>query len=171
MIDLSFGFSDAVGAGYDPRMNLHSIANDLRQTVDAAKSKLSALDAKTVTHRPAADRWTIAEVIGHLIDSAANNHQRFVRGQFVEELVFPKYEQNEWVAAQHYSDCDWPALVELWHRYNHHLAHVIEHVKPETLGRRCIIGPYAPVTLGFLIEDYVVHLKHHLGKIEERVGA
>jgi len=152
-------------------MNLHSIADDLRQAVDAAKAKLAALDVKAVTHRPAADRWTIVEVIGHLIDSAANNHQRFVRGQFVEELVFPKYEQNEWVAAQCYNDCDWPALVELWHRYNHHLAHVIEHVKPNSLGRRCIIGPYTPVTLGFLIEDYVVHLKHHLGKIEERVSA
>ena len=65
---------------------------------------------------------------------------------------------------------DWPSLVELWHRYNHHLAHVIEHVKAETLGRRCLIGPYPPVTLGFLIEDYVVHLKHHLAKIEERLG-
>lgn len=53
----------------------------------------------------------------------------------------------------------------------HHLAHVIEHVSTASLDRRCIIGPYAPVTLGFLIEDYVVHLKHHLGKIEERVGA
>jgi hypothetical protein len=150
-------------------MNLQPIANDLRKTVDAARPRLAALDAKTVTHRPAADRWTIAEVIGHLIDSAANNHQRFVRAQFVEELVFPKYEQNEWVAAQYFNDCDWQSLVELWHQYNHHLAHVIEHVKAEALDRRCIIGPYNPVTLGFLIEDYVVHLKHHLRKIEERV--
>ena len=102
-------------------MNLESVANELRQTVDAAKSKLAALDVKTVTQRPAPDRWTIAEVIGHLIDSAANNHQRFVRAQFVEELVFPKYEQNEWVAAQYFNDCDWQSLVDLWHRYNDHL--------------------------------------------------
>ena len=152
-------------------MDLQSISSDLRRTVDAAKGRLAALDAKTVTYRPAADRWTIAEVIGHLIDSAANNHQRFVRAQFVEELVFPKYEQNEWISAQYFNDCEWPSLVELWHRYNHHLAHVIEHVRAESLDRRCIIGPYPPVTLAFLIEDYVVHLKHQLGKIEERLGA
>src|SRR4051794_28683431 len=108
-------------------MNLQSVANDLRTTADRAKAKLTGLAAKTVTYRPAPDRWTIAEVIGHLIDSAANNHLRFVRAQFVEELVFPKYEQNEWVAAQHFNERDWPSLVELWHRYNHHLAHVIEH--------------------------------------------
>lgn len=98
-------------------MDLQSISSDLRRTVDAAKGRLAALDAKTVTYRPAADRWTIAEVIGHLIDSAANNHQRFVRAQFVEELVFPKYEQNEWISAQYFNDCEWPSLVELWHRY------------------------------------------------------
>jgi hypothetical protein len=151
-------------------MNLQSVANDLRKTVDAAKGRLAVVDAKTVTYRPAADRWTIAEVIGHLIDSATNNHHRFVRAQFVEELVFPKYEQNEWVAAEYFNECDWPSLVELWHRYNHHLAHVIEHVKTESLDRRCLIGPYPPVTLGFLIEDYVGHLKHHLAKIDQRLG-
>src|SRR3954470_5646711 len=101
-----------------------NVANELMAVVQAALPRLTALSEATVAHRPTPDRWTIKEVIGHLIDSAANNHQRFVRAQFVDELVFPKYEQNEWVRCQAYNDADWQELLELWQRYNRHLAHV-----------------------------------------------
>ena len=136
--------------------------------VQAALPRLTALSEAIVTHRPARDRWTIKEVLGHLIDSAANNHQRFVRAQFVSELVFPKYEQNEWVRSQNYNAIEWPELIEFWRHYNLHLAHIIRNIDPEALGVHCKIGDYEPVSLSFLTEDYVVHLKHHLAKIEDR---
>jgi hypothetical protein len=147
------------------------IADDLIATVEAAAGRLRRLDAAVVSHQPAPDRWTIKEVLGHLIDSASNNHQRFVRAQFTAELKFPKYEQNEWVRCQFYNEMDWADLVEFWRRYNLHLAHVIRRVPADSLAVRCIIGDYQPVTLQFLIEDYVAHLKHHLTKIAERTGA
>jgi hypothetical protein len=147
-----------------------SIADDLIATVERAAGRLRGLTAAQVSSRPAPDRWTIKEVIGHLIDSAANNHQRFVRGQFIDKLVFPKYEQNEWVACQHYNDRDWSELIDLWQSYNGHVAHVMRTADPKALGVTCVIGSYEPVTLLFLMEDYVVHLKHHLKKIAERVG-
>jgi hypothetical protein len=123
-----------------------------------------------LAHRPSPDRWTIKEVIGHLIDSAANNHQRFIRAQSASELVFPKYEQNQWIACQAYNDREWPELLGFWQAYNAHLAHVIRRVDPRALQVQCRIGDYPPVTLQFLMEDYVVHLKHHLAKIGERVA-
>ena len=145
-----------------------NVAKELMTVVQAALPRLTALSEAMVTHRPAPDRWTIKEVLGHLIDSAANNHQRFVRAQFVSELVFPKYEQNEWVQSQNYNAIEWPELIEFWRRYNLHLAHIIRNIAPEVLGVHCRIGDYEPVSLKFLTEDYVVHLKHHLAKIEER---
>lgn len=145
------------------------VAQDLKAVVEQAFAKLRGLDAATVSYRPTPDRWTIKEVIGHLIDSCANNHQRFVRAQFTADFVFPKYEQNQWVSAQHYDQIEWADLLELWRRYNLHLAHVISHINPAALTTRCAIGDYPPMTLQFLVEDYVVHLKHHLSKIDERV--
>jgi hypothetical protein len=146
------------------------VADELESIVERTAPRLRPLDEAAVTHRPTPDRWTIKEVIGHLIDSASNNHQRFVRAQFAGELVFPAYEQTEWVACQHYNEASWTELVDLWRRYNLHLAHVIRHVPAERLAVPCNIGDYDPVTLRFLIEDYVVHLKHHLTKIGERLG-
>src|SRR4051795_7438116 len=136
---------------------LANVASDLETTVDRAVEQLRKMEEPTVSQRPAPDRWTIKEVIGHLIDSAANNHQRFVRAQFVAELIFPKYEQNQWIQSQHYNDRDWQELIELWQCYNRHLAHVIRNVEPRALDVQCVIGNYEPVTLCFLMEDYVVH--------------
>jgi hypothetical protein len=147
------------------------IANDLTASVETATVALRKLTPEQVAERPSPDRWTIKQVIGHLIDSAANNHQRFIRAQFVDELVFPKYDQNQWVDSQQYDATEWDDLVELWRRYNLHLAHVVRNVRTEALAVRCLIGHYEPMTLDALIEDYVVHMRHHLTKIAERVGA
>jgi hypothetical protein len=149
-------------------MNLQ-FADDLEATVQDAVKQLRPLDSNVVSHRPAPDRWTIKEVVGHLIDSAANNHQRFVRAQFAEPLVFPKYEQNEWVRCQSYNEVEWDHLLDLWLRYNLHLAHVIRCIPAAALRVHCVIGDYEPMSLQALIEDYVVHLKHHLEKISERI--
>lgn len=142
-----------------------TLADELGRLVDTTARHLQTLDPAHVTVRPAPEKWSIQELLGHLLDSAVNNHHRFVRAQAVDELVFPKYEQDEWVAAQHYAERDWPTLIELWRLYNHHLAHVIRNLPQDKLDVTCRIGPYDPVTLGFLVEDYLVHLKHHLNQI------
>lgn len=145
------------------------IADELLAVIRKAEPELRSLTNDIVIARPAPDRWTIKEVLGHLIDSAANNHQRFVRAQFTTELIFPKYEQNEWISCQNYGDRDWNDIIDLWFLYNQHLAHVMRNVSADCLYVSCKIGDYAPVTLQFLMEDYVVHLKHHLNKIAERI--
>ena len=141
------------------------IAAALRSSVDAALPALRAMSAADAKRAPAPGKWSPQQVIGHLIDSASNNHQRFVRAQEGSSLVFQKYEQEHWVRCQHYEDSSWEALTGLWHAYNHHIAHVIEHIPEESRSVVCTIGSYSPVTLGFLAHDYVVHLRHHLKQI------
>ena len=115
--------------------------------------------------RPSPERWTRKEVVGHLIDSASNNHQRFVRAQQTTSLSFPPYEQNHWVASQHYNERSWNDLVALWHAYNSHLAHVIANIDDRHLATQCVIESSNPVTLEFLAADYVAHLRHHLAQV------
>ena len=110
-------------------------------------------------------KWSRKQIIGHLIDSASNNHQRFVRAQQTSSLSFPPYEQNHWVASQHYNDRSWDDLVSLWHAYNMHLSHVIAQIPDRHLAVQCVIESSDPVTLEFLVSDYVGHLRHHLGQV------
>ena len=152
---------------------------DFTRTVEAAARRLLALGEEESGRRPAGGGWSAKETVGHLIDSAANNHQRFVRARTRDDLVFEGYEQDEWIAAQHYRDEPWEQLVGLWRLYNLHLAHVVARVPqselrrprhPHSLHRIAFrpVGEHEPATLEYLIRDYVEHLKHHLRQIEKK---
>ena len=109
--------------------------------------------------------WSRKQVLGHLIDSASNNHQRFVRAALQSSLDFPGYDQDGCVRVQAIEDAHWPLLVALWADYNRYLAHVIAHLPASKLETLCRIGSDEPVTLRFLAEDYLRHLLHHLSQI------
>jgi len=119
--------------------------------------------------RLGADKWTLKEMIAHLIDSASNNHQRFVRMQLEPSLVFPKYDAEEWKNATRIASFDFRTLVTLWKTYNALLLHLIENMNPATLGhvwRR----EDKDISLEALINDYFAHLELHREMFIERVA-
>jgi hypothetical protein len=112
-------------------------------------------------------KWSRKQILGHLIDSAANNHQRFVRATLAGELIFPPYEQDGWVGVQAYADVPWERIVRLWEEYNRHLLHLMRRIPAGRHESLCIVEGKKPVTLEYLMRDYVKHLKHHLEQILE----
>jgi hypothetical protein len=137
----------------------------LASTVDGAYARLQALSEEQALAPPAGMKWTRKEILGHLLDSASNNHQRFVRAQFQPEMTFPRYVQDQWIAAQGYRERPWDELVELWRLYNRHLGHVMKRVPEAALDNVCIVSEDEPSTLADHMIDYVRHLEHHLGQI------
>ena len=109
--------------------------------------------------------WSKKQILGHLIDSAANNHQRFVRAQLAASYEGPTYEQESWVATQSYATESWPDLVNLWLHYNRHLLHIVRTVRESALTVPCAIGGSEPVPLSEVMASYVDHLEHHLAQI------
>ncbi len=110
-------------------------------------------------------KWTRKQVLGHLIDSAANNHQRFVRGQLEESPPFWGYNQEDWVSVQHYSERRWVDVFNLWNVYNQHLLWVMQNIATldvAVLERKFVGQTY---TFGEVVRDYVRHLEHHLEQI------
>lgn len=152
-------------------MMVETLATELVSLVDGTAFALRRIDDETAAAKPGPDVWSIKEIVGHLVDSAANNHQRFVRAQEGRELSFPGYEQDGWVRVQDYQHRAWFELVDLWVICNRHLAHVIRRIPAAALEASCRIGGAHAVTLGVLLEDYVVHLTHHLRQIEKRTAA
>ena len=140
-------------------------ASDLGKTVAEAKALLSKLNNADTSKRPSPGKWSKKEILGHLMDSANNNHQRFVRAAVQGNLTFPGYEQDKLVDLQRFSEMDWGFLVDLWTAYNRFLAHVLTCLPAEAANISCNIGNNKPATLGWIAEDYVAHLKHHLNQI------
>ena len=151
---------------------------DLERTIEVTADQLSSFTEEQTRQVRADDAWTRKQILGHLIDSAANNHQRFVRAQFTNDLVFPGYEQEQWVDVQHYADEDWSQMVQLWKLYNLHLVHVASFISPSVLERERTkhnldqiawqtVDKETPVTLEYFIRDYAGHLRHHLDQIFE----
>ena len=142
---------------------MKDVADDLESRLEIA-TKLRSIGEETASRRPGPGKWSPKETIGHLIDSAANNHQRFVRAQEGDSYTGPGYTQDHWVAVQGYQDTSWEDLIALWRAYNRHLARVIEQIPEAKRGTTCTIGSDAPTTLGFVASDYVRHLRHHLAQ-------
>ncbi len=114
---------------------------------------------------PGSSAWSRVELLGHLIDSAVNNHQRFVRALIEEELRFPGYAQEEMARVQSYRTADPAVLLELWAGMNAHIAHVLRQVPAGKLETPCWIAAYAATSLQQVALDYVAHLEHHLRQL------
>jgi len=148
---------------------------DFQQTIQDASLRLLEISDEDAARRIITE-WSAKQVLGHLIDSAANNHQRFVRAQFTDDLVFATYDGDQWVDAQKYNDAFWPDVIDLWRAYNLHLVRVVSLIPESVLTQRRdkhnfhqiafrTIPQTEPTTLEYLIRDYVVHLKYHLDQI------
>jgi hypothetical protein len=141
------------------------LAATLRVRVASGLASLQAIPAEVASRSADPMRWSTKQVVGHLIDSATNNLQRIVLLQLQPEIDLAGYEQNGWVRVQRYDLAPWAEVLSLWAALNGHLAHVIEHVDPAHLTR---VWKYdgQRLTLGFIIEDYIAHLEHHLRALE-----
>jgi hypothetical protein len=156
--------------------------DDLRTTVGNVAARLLAVSEAEAAWRPAPGKWSTKEIIGHLIDSAANNHVRFVRAQLTNDLVAPGYPQDDFVRVQQYQHAPWPELVTLWRDYNLHIARLIEAMPDEVRLRERRehnldqiawqpVPREKPVTLDYFMADYVAHLHHHLRQIDAALEA
>jgi hypothetical protein len=111
--------------------------------------------------------WTRREELGHLIDSAINNHVRFVKASLEGSFTGPTYDQDGWVALHAWNDVPWTELVSLWLHHNRALERVVQRLPESALTASCLIGDNEPVALDFLVRDYVVHMQHHVEHILE----
>lgn len=141
---------------------MQSLSHKLLSLINAAAPQLSQVDDNVSLAPVRAGGWSRRQLVGHLIDSASNNHQRIVRASLQRELSFPGYDQNGNVRVQQFQNASWPMLVETFIAYNRLLAHVIAHVPEAKLQTVCRIGAELPTTLEHLARDYVKHLEQHL---------
>ncbi|MBB6272035.1 hypothetical protein HDF26_002492 [Pedobacter cryoconitis] len=136
----------------------------LQYLSDTIPSLLNEIDDHIFSLKPAANKWSKKEIIGHLIDSAVANHQRFVRAQF-EDTPKITYDQNNYNTFNYYNQIDNKQIISFWTVYNKQLLELIRLIPAELLKKECFTGGDESLTIAFLFDDYVEHLEHHLRKV------
>lgn len=154
-------------SSYEPA----AIATDLHAALAEGLALFSGIDEALSRERPATGGWSAREAVGHLIDSACNNHRRFILGQTPGLAKFDGYDGDIWVARQQYVDEPWADIVALWAAYNRHLRHVIARTPREHLSMSAL-SPDGDetVSVGFLMQDYVAHIRHHFEQVRRITG-
>jgi hypothetical protein len=138
----------------------------LEQVVQNELPLLEAISDLNAGIRPDGDlSWSPKEELGHLIDSAANNHARFVHALIEPEFRGDSYAQNDWVTVHRYQEMPWLTIVNFWYRYNNFIASLLARVPENKLQTLCFVGSDKGVSLDFLVSDYVLHMRHHLDHI------
>jgi len=154
-------------------MSYHQI---LTQILDEAVPQLLALSPEKMQAKTAPNKWSKQEIMGHLVDSAYNNHQRFLRAEGQGNLIFHGYDQVGWVQRNAYQKREWAEIVKLWESTNRHLAQVITTIDPDFLKLDTsdhnfhLIGMNRPAegslsSLSYLVWDYIFHLEHHVKQL------
>src|ERR1700732_2390046 len=128
---------------------MKELSEKLLSVIDTAEPKLRYISASDSAKPILPGGWSRKQELGHLIDSASNNHQRFVRAALQPSLDYPAYDQNGNIRVQAVQDADWDLLISLWASYNRYLAHVIAHLPAWKLSTPCRVGAGDPVTLEF----------------------
>ena len=148
------------------RASLLKVAERIEKLTRELPALLLLIPAEEFESRPAPGKWSKKEVLGHLVDSASNNHHRFVRIQY-QHVPHIAYHQDEWVRLQNYQDEPREDVVTLWAAFNKHLAHVIKNISTANYLLKGDTGKDAPseVTLEWLVEDYLKHMEYHLKQV------
>lgn len=157
-------------------MEFTSVGNRLLAAIEKAKPALIEITDEAAAIKPDPSKWSKKEIIGHLIDSASNNHQRFVRALWQENLIFQGYQQDGWVEAQGYNEANWADLIDLWYGFNFHLARYFDRIPASIRDKEYLehcfdqiafrsIPKSQSATLGYFMNDYIDHLEHHLTQI------
>jgi hypothetical protein len=146
------------------------LAVAFRTQLDQLRSELLALTPALAETPWREGGWTRKQIVGHLLDSAVNNRQRFVWAAIDGAYHGPQYGQDAWVAAHGYAEQSWETLLRWWQIEHEILAAVVERIPEERFTASCVVGESAPVTLRFLIEDYIRHQRHHFAQLKTGSG-
>jgi len=146
------------------------VALRFREELDSVHTALLGLSPELADIPWRDGGWTRKQIVGHMLDSATNNRQRFVRAASDGTFVGPNYRQDAWVAAHGYAGQPWATLLDWWKVEHEILAAVVNRIPDERFEAVCVVGEDAPVTLRFLVEDYFPHQRWHLKQLTAPVG-
>lgn len=151
-------------------------ASTLQSILDSSIPALLKISPQVLSQKPSPDKWSKKEILGHLIDSAINNHRRFKQCLHQDHLVFDGYDQDNEVLINDYQNRPSSDIIKLWEGMNQQLIQIIKAIPEQKMTHKSAQHNYHRIcfnripenqesTIKYLISDYIDHLEHHLAQI------
>ena len=147
---------------------------EFKEHLDAAEKNprqlaaaTSGLPAETLRYKPAPDKWSILEILGHLADVEIMYGHRIRQMLADEKPVIAPIDQNAWAANLGYMETPAPEMIALFGVNRHHNLRILRRVKAQDLNK----SAYHPelkrdVQLSEMVEKLDSHTQNHLRQIE-----
>ncbi|TCZ80967.1 DinB family protein [Paenibacillus albiflavus] len=144
------------------------IVTRLELLIKEIPSMMDTISDEDFNKKHAKDKWSKKEILGHLCDSATNNHMRFVKIMLSEGLISCEaYLQNQWVSIHDYqNNYSKSELTALWKQLNLQIYYTLKGASENDFNKQCILPNQSIVTLEWLFTDYIEHMVHHMKQIE-----
>ena len=145
------------------------LKTELKELLIKGEAYIAESSEHELGRKPAPDKWSKKEILGHLIDSAINNLQRFTEIKFeARPFIIRRYNHNELVKANNYQNADTNQILSFWLAINTWILNLIDWQTEKTLAYEIELSNGERSDLKFLMEDYVAHLAHHLNQIMDK---
>jgi len=155
------------------KIDTSAAMKQLETYIESLPIKMKQFSSDELLTRSSPGKWSKQEILGHLIDSAINNLQRFTEIQFLSQpYTVISYMQNELIIVNHYQNLPLQHLLDLWQSLNRQIVFVVKTIPADKLN--FLVDPHYEnkemKTLGWIICDYVAHMEHHFRQIFPTYG-
>ena len=135
---------------------------------DRLRSAVTDLSREQMISRPITGRWSVLEVVCHLVDTDVNIAHRIKRVLSEERPVFDRVKPELMLAALAYHDRDVEDELGIFDLTRRQIGRILKASPPEAWERTGVVGDRGDRTVGQMINGAVEHLAHHLGFVIEK---
>ncbi len=162
---------DAVAAaffqGYLSATEENEVADALKNSMRSFKKMIKALPRKKIDYAYAEGKWTIRELLQHLIDAERVFAYRALWFARKDPAPLPGFDENNWATHAKATNKKWKDLVMEFELVHQSTEMMFESFDDEQLLSSGIASdhPINVIALGFIAAG---HLQHHINIIYER---
>jgi hypothetical protein len=147
---------------------------ELKKNLEAAEKSpreiaaaVSGLPERVLRHKPAPTKWSILEILAHLVDMETLYAYRMRQILADKDPVIAPIDQDDWARNLGYMDESPAELIALYGLNRHHNTRLLRRLKPGDL-EKTAFHPEAKekVTIASYVEKMGVHGTNHLQQIE-----
>jgi hypothetical protein len=127
----------------------------------------SAIPEAVAGYRYAEGKWSVREVLGHLIDAERVFGYRALRIARGDRVSLPSFDENAFAAASGHDRVPLGELVEELRDLRRSHVHMFRHFSPEAWARIGLVNDH-PASARAAAYILVGHVRHHARVLEER---